>query len=75
VSSILYVLTNTVYQVVIALLIQLKLKIRQEFGVESTLLVYVYHNNVTQLHNVKHNKEHLHTKMTMKKIFVAKTRQ
>jgi hypothetical protein len=64
VSSLFYILTNIVYNLVITLLIQLKLKIRIEFGVESTLLVHVYHNNVTQLHNVKHHKEHLHIKWT-----------
>jgi hypothetical protein len=53
VSSLFYILANIVYQVVITLLIQLKLKIRLEFGVESTLVVHVYHNNLTQLHNVK----------------------
>ena len=52
-SSLFYILANIVYQVVITLLIQLKLKIRLEFGVESTLVVRVYHNNLTQLHNVK----------------------
>ena len=64
-SSLFYILTNTVYQVVPTCTVNAaEFEDTTRAWSRKYFILHVYHNNVAQLHNVKHHKEHLHTERT-----------